>query len=340
MPEPRAEHRILVADVGGTFARFALARGGRLLGAPHEGPRDRWPDLASACRAVVDALAPGVHPDGVVIAGAGRVQDGRIEMTNACWAIDRGHLAAALGLPPARVVVINDFAALAVALPGLAASELGPATAGSRGTADGPPAGRAAGHRVVVGPGTGLGVAALLRSADGWLPLATEGGHAGFAPQGAFEHAAAELALRRYGRASWERVLSGPGLALLHAVAREQAGWPAAADDPAEVLAARARGEPPATAAVQAFVGMLGAFAGDLALLYDAAGGVVIAGGMVPRIAAVHPLDGLRERFEAKGRFRGWLEQVPLALLAAPHAALRGAAAAYLQPPDPAGPDG
>jgi glucokinase len=326
--ERRQEHRVLVGDIGGTFARFALARDGLLLDAPQRVERARWPDLASACRHYLDEACAGSPPiDGASIAAAGRVDADRIEMTNAQWSIDATALAGELGLRPGRVRVLNDFAALAWALPHLAPDELAAVPAAA--AAPSAPAGRADGNRVVLGPGTGLGVAAALRTAAGWHPLATEGGHASFAPGTPFEHRAGELAARRFGRVSWERLLSGPGLALLHEAARLEAGEPPPPDGAAAVLEGCARGEPSALRATRCFVELLGAFAGDLALLYDAAGGVVIAGGVVPRIAALLPLDGLRERFEDKGRFAPWLRTVPLGVLAAPFAALRGAAIAY-----------
>lgn len=335
MPEraapDRREHQVLVGDIGGTFARFALARDGALLNAPQRLERALWPDLASACRHYLAESCPGAAPiDGASIAAAGRVEAGRIEMTNAEWSVDAHGLAAELGLHADRVRVLNDFGSLAWALPSLAPDELAPVPGGAAVRAGGAaPAGRSDGNRVVVGPGTGLGVAAMLRTATGWHPLSTEGGHASFAAGTPFEHVARAFAERRFGRVSWERMLSGPGLALLHEAARLEAGEPPPRGGAPETLEACARGEPAAIRATRCFIELLGAFAGDLALLYDAAGGVVIAGGVVPRIAAVLPLDGLRMRFEDKGRFAPWLATVPVGVLTAPFAALRGAAIAY-----------
>jgi len=327
---PRVDHLVLVGDVGGTFARFALARDGLLLNAPQRLERGPWPDLSSACRHYLAAHGGGLQIDGLSIAAAGRVQHGRIAMTNAAWSIDPAVLSADLGVSIGQVTVLNDFGALAWAMPALPPEDLVPVAPGS------PPAGRADGNRVVLGPGTGLGVAALIRTSGGWQPLPTEGGHASCAAETPLERAALELAHARFGRVSWERVLSGPGLALLHEAARLEAGLAPEAADPAAVVERCARSDAVALRAARAFLDWLGAFAGDLALLYDAAGGVVIAGGVVPRIAAVVPLDTIRRRFEAKGRFEPWLQTVPLDLLAAPFAALRGAAIAYRnQPPDP-----
>ena len=334
MPEPpredRRDHVVLVGDVGGTYVRFALARDGRLLEAPRQLERARWRDVASACRHYLGEHRGGLRIDGAAIAAAGRMQDGRIAMTNADWSIDPPALAAELGLRANRVLALNDFAALAWSLPSLGADELEPVRGGATARAGmPPPRGTPHGHRVVLGPGTGLGVAATVRTAHGWHPLASEGGHASCAPEAPLERAAHALAARRFGRVSWERLLSGPGLALLHEAACLEAGAPPPKDGPAGVVEACARGDPLAARAARAFVELLGAFAGDLALIYDAGGGVVIAGGVVPRLAAVMPLDGLRARFEAKGRFADWLATVPLGLLAVPSAALRGAAIAY-----------
>ncbi len=328
--EDRRDHVVLVGDIGGTYARFALARDGTLLNAPQRVERAGWPDLASACRHYLDAHARGPRIDGASIAAAGRVHDGRIAMTNADWSIDPPALAAELGLRAHRVTVLNDFGALAWSLPGLAADELAPVPGGAAARAGGPPpVGAPLGHRVVVGPGSGLGVAALVRTPHGWQPLASEGGHASCAAETPFEQAAHALAARRFGRVSWERLLSGPGLALLHEVACLEAGLPAPPGGAAACVEGCSRGEPAATRAARGFVELLGAFAGDLALIYDAAGGVVVAGGVVPRIATALPLDGLRTRFEAKGRFADWLATVPVGVLTAPFAALRGAAVAY-----------
>jgi glucokinase len=336
MPEPserddRRDHVVLVGDVGGTYARFALARNGQLLTEPRPVERARFVDLASACRAHLADHAGGLRIEGAAIAAAGRVQGGRIAMTNADWHIDAPGLAGELGLRAARVEVLNDFGALALALPTLGAQDLVVAPGGAAALAGrAPPAADPDGHRVVLGPGSGLGVAALLRSAHGWQPLATEGGHASAAPETPLERAAVALAATRFGRASWERLLSGPGLALLHEAACMEAGVTCPPGGAPAALEACGRGDAEARRAARAFLELLGAYAGDLALLFDATGGVVIGGGIVPRIARVLPLDGLRSRFESKGRFAGWLATVPLGVLASPYAALRGAALAYL----------
>jgi glucokinase len=348
-PTPNAP-TVLVADIGGTFARFALARDGVLVTEPVRIERASFDDLPQACLRFL--AQPGTVPiDGAAIAAAGQVHGDRIEMTNASWAVDARELEQAMGLPSGRILVLNDFGALAWALPTLSHDELvplrsaGPLEPLGRTQSEPPPDG----NRVIVGPGTGLGVAAAIRTRGpqdsrdapprgrgtprldtGWLPLATEGGHATFAPETAIERRAAAIAAHRFGRVSWERVVSGPGLELLHDAARDELGLAPAPADAARIVEAARRGDDPAALlAVDAFIALVGAFAGDLALLFNASGGVVIAGGVLPRLVGAHPFDGLRARFEDKGRFAPWLRNVPTSLLDSPFAALRGAALAW-----------
>lgn len=329
--DTRREHLVLVADVGATYLRLALARNGKLLMPATRLERERHADFESACSQYLHAAARGTRLDGAAVAAAGRLSEGCIDLTNAGWRIDPSVLASAFGLRTQRVTLLNDFEALAWSLPSLDAQEREdvPGRAHGRSLVAGtnPP-----GHRAVLGAGSGLGVAALLHTPiTGWTPLATEGGHASFAPETDFERTAAAVATARYGRASWERILSGPGLVLLHEAAclhlsrdGHEAGL-----TPEGVVAACRQGEATARLAVRSFVELLGAFAGDLALLYNASGGVMVGGGVVSELAQIVPFDGMGARFEAKGRFRSWLEQVPLQRIVAPFAALRGAAIAY-----------
>ena len=323
----RADQVILVGDLGATYLRFALARGGQLLTEPWQTERAAVRDCGEACRLSLSMFPHRLRIEGAALAAAGPLDGGRIHLTNADWVLDPEALAGELGLRAQRVRLLNDFVALARSLPTLHADGLRPLP--GRSTVQPDPQG----HRVVVGPGSGLGVAALLHTPQGWWPLATEGGHASAVAETDFERAAVAQAIARHGRASWERLLSGPGLALLHALACEKAGRPPPSSDPAAVLAGCERGDPAALRAARTFIEWMGAFAGDLALLYDARGGVVLAGGILPRLAQALPFDGLRTRFEAKGRFSAWAASLPLDLLVEPRAALLGAARAYLDAP-------
>lgn len=354
-----ADPIVLVADVGGTFVRCALTRAGQLISEPIRLEGAHFDDLGAACRAFLATQRSVPSLAGASIAAAGRVRDGRIDMTNARWRITPDTLSRDLAVPVQGITLLNDFEALAWGATQLGTDDTQALPGGvRRGSMRAPPAADPRGHRALLGPGSGLGVAALIRTAASgatataprvhvqggrpahgsdarastWLPLATEGGHASFAPETPFEHEVAQLGAARFGRTSWERVLSGPGLVLLHEAALRHAGQhDAAGADAAAVLKACARGQPAARLAVDSFLGLLGAFAGDLALLYQASAGVLIAGGVLGHVAQVADLTPVRRRFEAKGRFSGWLEEIPLAHVVSPHLALLGAARAWQQ---------
>lgn len=328
----RQEHLVLVADVGGTYLRLGLARNHALIAPACHFEREGFPDLESACTRFLNDQTGGERLDGASIAAAGPLKDGCIELTNAGWRIEPPRLASALGLDPSRVKLLNDFEAMAWALPRLASHDRADIPGGSYSRQGKPaPTGHPQGHQAILGPGTGLGVAALLQTEAGYRPLATEGGHASFAPETRFEHTVAARAVQRYGRASWERVLSGPGLVLLYEAALQDSDprTTSKIDHPGDVLKACAQGDTHALLAANTFVALLGAFAGDLALLYNASGGITVGGGMMAALAQAVPLEGMRERFEAKGRFAPWLQQIPLQRVVTPFMELRGAAAAY-----------
>ncbi len=238
-------------------------------------------------------------------------------LTNSGWRAGAADLAAALGLD--RVVFVNDFAALSRALPGLGAADLH-AIGGGEAVPDAP--------KVVVGPGTGLGVGALLRIDGRWLPVPSEGGHADFAAADQAERALADRIRAAHGHVSVERMVSGPGLARLHAMLAADRGAAGPALAPAEIVAAALAGSDPAAVdAVTRFARFLCRFAGDAALYFAARGGVYLGGGIPPRILAFLDRPEMRRAFEEKGRLSGLLAAMPLAVITAPDAGLRGAAA-------------
>jgi len=326
---------LLVADVGGTFARFALAQGGR----PRQVltlARDSAGDLPALCaQALRQLISPDSSPvAGAAIAVAAPVSGGRAHMTNVDWDVDERALAEALALE--RVLLVNDFAALALSLPALEPGDMLSVPPGNAAPAGDAP-------RVVFGPGTGLGVAALFFHPDGSpLPIASEGGHISFAPASRFEESVRDHAAARFERVSWERILSGPGLELIDEVARRELGGPSGPRTTPQIVdAARAGTCLAAAHSVACFAGLLGSFGGDLALMFRATGGVVIGGGIAARIAPLISLAGVRERFSQKGRFSVWLAALPLSILLSPNAALSGAARAFAErfpeTADPAG---
>jgi glucokinase len=250
---------------------------------------------------------------------ANPVQGDRVQMTNRDWSFSIEALKESMGLQ--RLIVLNDFKALALALPALQADELRPLLPG---TAD-PQAPRA-----VLGPGTGLGVATLISTPQGDVALDGEGGHVTLAAADDEEAAVLAWLRQRFGHVSAERALSGPGLVNLYEAACGLSGSAATSLSPADVVDAARRGTDAACVkALGWFMAFLGNVAGNLALTVGARGGVYIGGGIPPRIADLLPASSFTERFLGKGRFRSYLSAIPVHLIdARSSAALRGAARA------------
>jgi glucokinase len=302
----------LLADIGGTNARFALLEGHR-PGPPLTLHVADFPAFDDALAAALARLAPGRAVTQAVLALAGPVEGETARLTNATWEVSAPALAARFGF--ARVRLVNDFLAQAHALPHLAGADLRPIGGGQ--ALPGAP-------MVVLGPGTGLGVAGFVPGAG--LAVPTEGGHIGLAPTDAREDAVVATLRARHGRAGAEEALSGRGLALLHEVLAGLRGARLPSRDPAAVIAA-AGTCPVAAEAVEVFLGLLAGLAGDLALAWGARGGIFIAGGIPPRLAGWLDEAAFRARFEAKVPMRPWMAQVPLAFVMHPAPAFLGLAA-------------
>jgi glucokinase len=251
------------------------------------------------------------------LAVASPVTGDQITLTNHPWTFSIEAVRKHFGLR--RFRVINDFAANAVAIPHLVGSDrlqIGPGSP----VADAPIG--------VIGPGTGLGVSALMPMASGWTPIEGEGGHVTMASTDAQEIAVLEVMRRRYDHVSAERVLSGPGLVNLYNVLCELAAVPAASFTPPQITDPRSWREDPRTRdATAMFCAMLGTVAGNLALTLGARGGIYIAGGIVPRLGTAFAESGFRMRFEAKGRLRWYLAAIPTFVILRPLPGLLGAAA-------------
>jgi glucokinase len=308
----------LVGDVGGTNARFALARnvdGRPVLEHVESFPAEIHPTFLDGVKAYLGGCP--LKPTGGVIAVAGPVTDGAIDLTNSPWRVSEDELQT-LGLKPIRL--INDFEALAWGAPVVPEDEL----ASLGGPAQGDP------HAAIalVGPGTGFGVSALARDAHGReMALPSEGGHACFAPGDPVEDEVLRILRRRYDRVSIERLICGPGLLNLHRALAEIDGRETHIDDPAQITA-QALDDPnsPCGATLARFCAMLGAAAGDIALTTGARGGVYIAGGIAPRILPFIQASPFRRRFERKGRFQDYMAAIPTKVILHKHAALLGAA--------------
>ncbi|WP_339913432.1 glucokinase [uncultured Brevundimonas sp.] len=309
---------LMVGDVGGTNARFATARlvdGRPVLDRIDSFPADRYPTFLAGVAAFIDGCA--VKPTGGVLAVAGPVLDGEIDLTNSPWRVSETELQT-LGLKPVRL--INDFEALAWGAPIVPPDQLA--------SLGGPDTGEPHTAIAVLGPGTGFGVSALARDVHGReMALPSEGGHACFAPGDPVEDEILRILRRRYGRVSIERLICGPGLLNMHRALAEIDGRETHIDDPAEITRdALADPRSACGATLARFCAILGAVAGDIALTMGARDGVYIAGGIAPRILPFLQSSPFRERFERKGRFEDYMAAIPTRVILHKHAALLGAA--------------
>lgn len=304
----------LIADIGGTHARFAVCRPGASPPEPTVYVCGQYRDIGLALAVFLEAEKSHGAPDDAALAVAGPVIGGTIAMTNHPWRFEAEELRRSLGLP--RLRVVNDFTAIALSLPHLESSQWRRIGGGE------PVAGSAMG---VLGPGTGFGVSGLLPSAGSWTPISGEGGHVDFAPVGERECEIFWWLSARFEHVSLERVLSGPGLLnLFHAVA-EIDGTGAEAVTPAAVVERSRTGEcRTSLRAVAHFCDILGGAAGNLALTLGARAGVFIAGGVVPKLGNAFAADRFRDRFQSKGRYKSYLEAIPTSLLTVSNPALIG----------------
>lgn len=326
---PAARSLEIVGDVGGTHARFAIR--GR-----HSGPASsrepvvlRSADHAGLATALRGFCA-GAGVDlgavaGVAVAVAGPLTGDEIRLTNVGWSFSIAATASELGLE--RLIVLNDLQAVALSL-----SSLGSADRESVHTPSTPAS--AGAPRAVIGVGTGLGTALFVPAAPGRseLAIAAEGGHRDLAATSEREWRVVERVAARHGRASAERILSGPGLVELHRALAEIDGAAPGNLDPTEVTDRARSGEPRAREVFALFSAWLGAFCGDLALTAGARGGVDLAGDLLGALGELFDRSRFLERFLAKGRFRSWLEAIPVARIVHPNPALVGCERALRAP--------
>jgi glucokinase len=312
----------LIADIGGTNARFALtdpATPTPEIIEPRSLVNAEFASLQHAAEHYLQDV--GVQPKSAAIAVASPVHSEEIRLTNRAWSFTRGELKQALGLQ--HLSVINDFGAVSWAIPALKPNEY----VNLHGREEAPLAGPVS----VIGPGTGLGVALLVGDAQrGWQVVETEGGHVSFAALGDEELMISRWLTARFGRTSTERVLCGAGLSYVDAVLRTSGNAPhdAVLRDPADIVKAALEGhDVSARRALARFCAVLGSVCGDTALIHGART-VMIAGGMVPRFIPFLRSSAFRERFLAKGRFAPYLESVTIRVITHPHPGLLGAAVA------------
>ncbi len=321
----------LIADIGGTNARFALtdplSDTPELL-QPLSLPCADFASLQHAAECYLSKVQ--VQPGRAAIAVASPVSRDEVRMTNRAWSFSQKEMREKLQLR--QLLMLNDFGAVAWSIPALQPDDMDLLHGHTQMPLRGP--------ITVLGPGTGLGIALLVGDAvSDWRVIETEGGHVSFAAQGDEEQSIARWLSARFGRASNERLLSGSGLSHIDAaLAAYDAGTPSAADmllrEPPEIVAAALDGHDlRARRTLARFCAVLGSVAGDAALIHGAKT-VVIAGGIVPRFLPFLRASGFRERFLAKGRFAAWLESVSVEVVTHTAPGLLGAAIALRRQPE------
>lgn len=310
---------VLVADIGGTNARFALADCAGEKIAVRDVQNFRAEDFESvrdAARAYLESVKE--RPKRACFAVAGPVGAEEIAFTNSPWRVRRGELKAVLGLN--EFLVVNDFYALAAGVEHLPQDAF-VTVKEAPGDPDAP--------TLVIGPGTGFGQALIVPTGTGRKIIATEGGHVSFAPRTDREIEVMKFIAREHPRVSVERLLSGRGLVNIHRALCAVAGETRISLQADEITAAALEGKPPiAVEAVNMFCEVLGRVAGDAVLATGARGGVVLGGGILPKIRDLFLASRFVERFHDKGRMRGYMEVAPVRLIVRKGAALAGAAAA------------
>ncbi len=318
--------KVLAGDVGGTNTRLALCEvnDGKVLRLVHT----IEPSAShGSLREIIQAFASAHGADdvrAVCIGLPGPVRGRRAQLTNLPWVVDADQLERDLGLP--SITLLNDLEANAHGLSTLADADFSVLREGS------PERGGNAG---LVSAGTGLGEAGMHFMRGKLYPFPTEGGHADFAPSNELEWNLLQYLQRTHEHVSWERVVSGPGLATVYEFLLERAGasapqwWQEAQSnkEPAESIAISADdGDEHANAAVDLFLGLYGAEAGNFALKIFATGGIYLGGGIAPKLAKRMKGSAFLDRFDGKGRMRSLVEQIPIKVVLNESAALQGAA--------------
>jgi glucokinase len=308
----------LIGDIGATNARLALVAPGGAIEQTRVFASDEFAGLGDMLEAYFASPARAQRPPRAILAVAAPVFGDEVSFTNLPWTFSVEDLRRRFGFTHLRV--INDFVADALAVPHLAADER--TQVGGGAAVKGAPIG-------IIGPGSGLGIAALIPCGDGLTPLQSEGGHVTMSAADAREAAVLDLLRKRFDHVSAERVLSGPGLVNLYAALCELAGERQEQLTAAQITDAHiGDARPRAREATEMFCAMLGTVAGNVALTFGARGGLYIAGGIVPRLGAAFAQSAFRARFEAKGRFRAYLAAVPTYVITRPYPAFLGLARA------------
>jgi len=316
--QPRAAYADgprLLADIGATHARFALESAPGVLRNVAVLLCDDYPGIVPLLNAYLEKTG-GVRISHAAFALANPISGDFIRMTNRDWQFSTDEVRRTLGLT--TLLIVNDFTALAMALPGFKPEDLLQIGGGK------PQPHAVAG---VLGPGTGLGVSGVIPTVDGFVTLGSEGGHVNFAPADEREFAILQYAWREWQHVSNERLISGPGMEIIYRALAQRNGVDAPSRNAADIVScALEQNDPLCLEVLECFAGMLGGAAANLAVTLGAFGGIFIGGGIVPRVAQWFASSPFRTRFEAKGRFSDYLAQIPTYLIMTPNPALYGVA--------------
>ena len=297
---------ILLADVGGTNIRTAWTEDGNDVRDISLSSADQYESLLDALNAKCGA--DGINPDSAIIAVAGPVLGDTINFTNRGWEFSQTTLKSEMGLQ--ELLVINDFAAVALSLPSWKPGDIDYIKPG---------AGMANSPMLAIGPGTGLGVSAAIPSGENWIAVAGEGGHCPAVLDGLVPDIARQR-LGEQGSVTWETIISGPGLSRLHAALHNHTDR----ISPDEIQRDAAMGDDQSTSTVNVFSALLGRRAADAALLFGAWGGVFLAGGVVKALANCFDRDAFHEEFSKHEK--EFLKDVPVGILTAEYPAFSGLA--------------
>jgi len=312
---------VLVCDIGGTNARFALKETAPAkLSAPVHVRTGDYPGLAEAIAAVAPKLS--AKPASVIACGAGPIVDGKLQLSNADWLIDGPEVAGKLGLKGG--LLLNDFEAQALSLPVIPEEWTKPIGPGRFG---------APGPKVILGPGTGLGVAALIEASGKHTPVPSEFCHMSCGPASEEEAAIWPHLERAHGRVTTESLICGAGLARAHRARLLALGQAAGALDPAQVTDS-ALADPGGEAAksVRLYWRLVARLAGDAALAFVARGGVTLSGGVLPRLVSLLDETEFRAHFEDKAPVDGLARAIPTRLVIQTDSVLVGMAAIAAEP--------
>ena len=315
MPETAYAHPRLIADIGGTFARFALEVAPGSFEQKVSMRCAEYADFHAAVTAYITRL-PVKRIRNAAVAIANPVAGDQVQMTNYHWHFSIEEMRQRLRLE--NLVVVNDFTALAMALPGLLPHQ-------RRQVGGGVPTPRSV--LGVLGAGSGLGVSGLIPDGEnGWIALGTEGGHASFSPRDPREVAILEYAWKHLPHVSFERLLSGPGIELIYRALADANGVADQGLDAPDITHRALVGHDPlCLEVIEAFCAILGTAAANLAVTQGALGGIYIGGGIVPRLGAHFDRSGFRARFEDKGRFSDYMKAIPTYVITAEDVTFIGA---------------